>query len=149
MYDRYEINSTTMAIIPLDNMSSKVIEAHHEFVVKKSVLDIMDDSCRFFGSSYEGRHEGTKYLIGINYKSPIIVEESLELIFFPTSSPRMQDCMWLSLAYIEKYYKAGVKTIVHFKNGKSIDLNISYGSLENQVLRATRLESVLHKRKLA
>lgn len=41
-----------------------------------------------------------------------------------------------------------MKTIVHFKNGKSLDLDISFGSLENQVLRATRLESILHKRKL-
>lgn len=148
MYDRYEINSSTIAIIPLDGNSSKIIESHHEFVVHRSVLDIMDDSCRFFGSSYSGRHEGTKYLIGSSYKSPIIVEESRELIFFPTSSPRAQECIWLALSFIEKYYRVGMKTIVHFKNGKSLDLDISFGSLENQVLRATRLESILHKRKL-
>ena len=148
MYERYEINSFTIAIIPLDSESSKVIETHHEFVVKKPVLEIMDDSCRYFGSSYEGRHEGTKSLIGMNYKAPIIIEESLELIFFPTASPRIQECIWISLNYVDRYYRAGDKTILHFKNGKSIDLDISYGALENQILRATRLESVLHKRKL-
>ena len=36
----------------------------------------MDDSCKYFGSSYQGRYEGTKNLIGMNYKLPIIIEES-------------------------------------------------------------------------
>ena len=37
---------------------------------------------------------------------------------------------------------------VKFKNGDCLELNISYGSLENQVLRATRLESILRHRKI-
>lgn len=43
--------------------------------------DIIDQSCRSFGSSYLGRHEGTKHLTGINYKAPIIIEETQSMIF--------------------------------------------------------------------
>ena len=39
------------------------------------------------------------------------------------------------------------KTILVFNSGHLIDLNISYGLLDNQVLRATRLETVLKLRK--
>ena len=36
---------------------------------------------------------------------------------------------------------------LQLKNGKEIDLDISYGSLNNQILRSSRLESVLVSRK--
>lgn len=149
MRENYEINSLTVAIIPIDAHISKVIELENSFLVNRSTSEIIDDSCKFFGSSYLGRHEGTKSLIGVNYKSPIIIEETLELIFFPTASPRIQDCAWISLNYIENYKKMGYFTLINFKNGEQLELEISYGSLENQVLRATRLESILRKRKLA
>lgn len=149
MRNNYEINSTTIAIVPVEENVSKVMELDDSFLVNRSTTEIIDESCKFFGSSYSGRQEGTKKLIGVNYKSPIIIEETLELIFFPTTSPRIQDCVWISLNHIEDYYKKDFSTFVDFKNGKHLELEISYGSLENQILRATRLESILRKRKLA
>ena len=101
MINEYEINCSTMAIISLKKGFSKVIEEEEEFIVSKDTMDIINDSCKFFGSSYIGRFEGTKYLIGINYKAPIIVEESQELIFFPTSSPRFDNCNWICLKIIK------------------------------------------------
>lgn len=149
MKKNYEINSTTIAIIPIDQTTSKIIELEDSFLVNQSSTEIIDESCKFFGSSYIGRHEGTKNLIGVNYKSPIIVEETMELIFFPTTSPRIKDCVWISLNHIVDYVKKDRATFVHFKNGNYLELEISYASLENQILRATRLESILRKRKLA
>lgn len=149
MKEKYEINSSTIAIIPVEQKVSKVIELDNSFLVNRSTSEIIDESCKYFGSSYLGRHEGTKNLIGVNYKSPIIVEETLELIFFPTASPRLEACMWISLNNIENYYKEDLCTYISFKNGKQLELEISYGSLENQILRATRLESMLRKRKLS
>ena len=63
-------------------------------------MKIIENSCRYFGSSYNGRHIGTKNLTGINYKSPIIIEETKNIIFFPTTSPKQSDCSWISLKYI-------------------------------------------------
>lgn len=148
MKTNYEINSSTIAIIPVDLHVSKVLELEDSFLVNQSSTEIIDESCKFFGSSYMGRHEGTKNLIGVNYKSPIIVEETMELIFFPTTSPRMKDCVWISLNHIVDYCKKDCNSFVNFKNGNCLELEISYGSLENQILRATRLESILRKRKL-
>lgn len=149
MKKNYEINSATVAIVPVDQTKSKIIELEDSFLVSQSSTEIIDESCKFFGSSYMGRHEGTKNLIGVNYKSPIIVEETMELIFFPTISPRMKECIWISLNHIVDYTKKDCTTFIHFKNGNYLELEISYGSLENQILRATRLESILRKRKLA
>lgn len=147
MLKDYEINIYTLALIPIKNNVTKVIEEDNEFLVNKKTIDIIDDSCKFFGSSYIGRHTGTKNLIGINYKSPIVIEESNEIIFFPTSSPRFNECCWLSLKNIKNYIKKDNCTKIIFNNEKEINIKISYGSLKNQILRSTLLESVLRSRK--
>lgn len=147
MLENYEITKNTLAIIPIDSKRSEVIEDDETFIINKNSTKIVDDSCKFFGSSLNGRHEGTKNLIGVNYKAPIIVEETNEMIFFPTNSPRIPDCTWISLNNLENYKKNDGKTQIYFKNGKKIDIDVSYGSFENQVLRSTRLESILRKRK--
>lgn len=105
MIKSYEINGNTLAIIPLTKNTSKVIEAEQEIIVEKGSTEIIDESCRYFGSSYNGRFEGTKEILGVSYKSPIIVEESREIIFFPTTSPRISDCHWISLNNIDDYKK--------------------------------------------
>jgi len=143
----YEVNSSTLALIPLNNFETKVIEMDNTFNIKKSVFEIIKESCEYFGSTYLGRHEGTKKLIGISHKAPIIIEESKSIIYFPTTSPRLEKCIWFSLNNIKKYYNINGKTEILFNNNKSIKINISYGSFDNQFLRATKLESVLRKRK--
>ena len=142
----YEINETTLALVPFKD-KTKVYELNHEFIVDKNINKIMEDSCTYFGSSLFGRQRGTSKLIGVTHKAPIIVEESKELIFFPTASPRLKNCSWISLKNIERYYSKKNTICIEFKNKVTIDLNISYGIIDNQVLRATRLESVLRKRK--
>ncbi len=145
----YEISEDTLAVIPIDNYRSKVVEKDKVLIVNMKPMDVIDNSCQFFGSSYHGRHKGTKKLIGVSHKSPIIIEESREIIFFPTNSPRLYDCCWISLKNIEKYKRLNNTSLVIFNTGYLLDLDISYGSLDNQVLRATRLESVLRIRKNA
>ena len=147
--DKYEINNSTLAIIPISKNCSKVIEEENNYIINNSTTEIIDHSCKYFGSSYNGRCEGTKNLVGFNYKTPIIVEESKEIIFFPTSSPRFDNCSWISLNNIEKYIRNEKKSSVFFKNGIVLDFEISYSSLENQILRATMLESKLRQRKNA
>ena len=147
MLETYEISQNTLAIIPLKYKTSKIIENDSEYIIEKSPTEIINHSCKYFGSSFNGRFEGTKHLIGVNYKAPIIVEESRELIFFPTSSPRFDNCYWISLQNIDIYKKEKNKSEIRFKNGSKLLVDISYNSLDNQVLRASRLESVLRRRK--
>ena len=145
--NNYEINNSTLAIIPIDENSSRVLEETEEYIVKKTPFEIIEDSCIYFGSNYKGRYEGTKKLIGMNYKLPIIIEESRNIIFFPTTSPKLFECIWISLNNLNNYFSENDISYINFKNGYNLKLNISQFALENQVLRASRLESVLRKRK--
>ena len=113
----YEVNYNTQVIIPIDKTSSKAVEDDDEYIINDNVMSIlMEHSCEYFGSSYEGRKEGTKKLLGITHKAPIIVEESRKMIFFPTTSPDNSNCIWINLEKIDKYYKVSKKeSAIRFK----------------------------------
>ena len=145
--NQYEINDSTLALIPIDEKNTKVLEESKSFIVKMNSMNIIKKSCEFFGSSYLGRKWGTKNLTGITHKAPIIIEESKNIIYFPTTSPRLKDCIWLSLKHIKDYKNNNGKSIVIFENGQAMTLDISYFSLDNQYLRATKLDLILNKRK--
>ena len=147
MLNNYEINAGTLAIIPINETTTKVIEINNEYIVNKSSFEIIDNSCSYYGSTYKGRYEGTKNLIGMSYKLPIIIEESKNIIFFPTTSPRLEDCSWISLNNIKDYFKSKEGSHIIFKNDSIININVSIFVIESQILRASRLSTVLQSRK--
>ena len=144
----YSINKNTLAVLPFGENKSIVYEKDDCFLVRQKPNKIMDDSCKYYGSSMEGRLKGTDNLIGISYKAPIIIEENSPLVFFPTSSPRLKKCAWISLNNISRYYYDEIsrKSVVKFLNDETIAFSMSYNILNNQVLKANRLEYVLRNR---
>lgn len=145
--DKYRINNNTLAIVPIDQNKTKIYENNNVIVVKKSCNELIKENCEYYGSSYEGRKKGTTDLIGVTHKSPIIIEEKSNIIFFPTSSPRLKTCSWISLKNLESYESYNNSSLLKFENNIEIKIPISNKIINNQVLRATRLESVYEKRK--
>mgnify|MGYP000896077167 FL=1 len=142
----YEINEGTLAILA-KNRKSLILEDDKKYVVDSLPFDVVDHSCKYFGSSYEGRKEGTKEILHINYKVPIIVDNSRNLIFFPTNSPLSDDCSWLSLKSIKSIKEGSFNTTdVIFNNGVSINIPVSKRTMDNQILRASRLDLIMRNR---
>lgn len=148
MLEEYEINDQTLAILPVDKDTSQVIETKRRFYVSKTPRMIISDSCEYYGSTLDGRMHGAKVLTGIQYKTPIVVEESSPMIFFPTESPRKDLCTWINLKHVKDYYESGKKTVVLFENNKKIKVKLSKTSFQNQVYRAARLSQRLNDRKI-
>ena len=148
MINKYEFSKGTLAIVPNDEHSSLVLEDKDRYIVQNKPFQIMEDSCSYFGSSFEGRKEGTKKLLGITHKSPIIIEETRKIIFFPTTSPQADDCVWVSLQRVKKIQKTDFNnTRIIFDNDKEITVNCSYRTIENQLSRASRLDIILRNHK--
>ena len=99
----YEITEETCALIAINNECTKIIELDDEIIIKNSTSKILDYSCKYYGSSYLGRKEGSMNILKNIYKIPIIVEESRNIIFFPISSKRQNDTTWISLKNIKSY----------------------------------------------
>ncbi|GGM25207.1 competence protein [Paraliobacillus quinghaiensis] len=148
----YEINPLTIAIIAMKvngHYHSKVIEASEESIqhIKRSPRKIMDLGCKYFGSSLQGRQEGARDVCGIQNKVPISVDPSSGMYFFPTASPQNPYCSWISHTYIDRIRKApGRGTEFVFKDGSVIILEVSYGSMINQLQRTAQFRYLLDKR---
>lgn len=148
--NQYEINDATLAIIPDKKANSLILEEGTEYKIEAKPLKIIDYSCKYFGSSYVGRREGSKQILQTAYKLPIMIEDTRNIVFFPTNSPEETECSWLALNKIEKIRPLSSRnnyTEIEFANGKILALPISYKSLENQILRASHLESVIRNRR--
>ena len=148
MIMKYEVNQGTLAVMPNDLDSSVVYEDDNRYIINEKAYKIMDDSCKYFGSTYEGRKNGAKEILGAEYKVPIIVEDSSNLIVFPTTSPFSDDCVWISLKRVKNIYKIdSYNTKILFDNNVEIIVPCSFRSVENQLSRASRLDLILRNRK--
>jgi len=145
---KYEISKVTLAIVPNEKTTSLVYEDKERYLVNQTPFEIMEDSCLYFGSTYNGRKEGARSILGAEYKVPIIVDEADNLIVFPTTSPLSSDCIWISLNHLKNYEKLdSYNTKIVFDNDKEIIVPSSYRSIENQVSRASRLDFIMRNRK--
>ena len=142
----YEISSKTCALLAINSQETEVIEEENRFIIDHRATKIIKKSCEYYGCTLEGRLKGSQKQLGMKYKLPIVIENTNELIFFPTTSPRLEDCSWISLNNIKTYQKQGYGTLVEFNNGITIELEISLETLENQINRATRLMLVTRQR---
>ena len=144
---KYEISKGTLAIVPNEE-KSVVYEDGERYIIDETPFNIMEESCLYFGSSYEGRKKGAKKILGAEYKVPIVIEDSDNLIIFPTTSPQSKDCAWISLKRVKNIEKVDCyNTKVIFDNDKEIIVDCSFRSLENQLSRASRLDLILRNHK--
>ena len=145
---KYEINRGTLAIVPQEDERSLIYEDNESYVVDQKPFSIMEESCKYFGSTYEGRKNGARNILGAEYKVPIVIEDSNNLIVFPTTSPKAEDCAWICLNRVKNIKKVdSFNTKITFDNDRELIVPCSYRSIENQLSRASRLDVILRKRK--
>lgn len=145
--NNYEINEETIAVMPVEYEKTKIIETNNEYIINSKAYSVMDQNCKYYGSTYSGRLKAAKEILNCSYKLPILVEESQTIIFFPTKSSLEDDCMWINFNFIKEIKKCDKGSEIYFKNNKSIKTNISKLSIENQISRSTRLSYIVEQRK--
>ncbi|WP_164669547.1 competence protein ComK [Virgibacillus doumboii] len=150
-FPSHEVTPLTIAVIAQDDENGHpttcVLEEQEEYYVQHTPSKIIDYACKFFGSSLRGRQDGTRDVCGITHKAPISIDPSSGMYFFPTTSPTNPKCSWIAHSHIDKVNKGPEHyTEVKFKNGKSVLLDVSYGSMLNQVQRTAQFRFLLDNR---
>ncbi|MET3696328.1 competence protein ComK [Bacillus oleivorans] len=139
----YEIRPDTMAIIPHTYGSktfSMVKETTDSFIVPKKPLEIIKESCGYFGSSYPGRKEGTKQLMSITHKAPVAIDPYHFIYFFPTHSPSREQCSWISLLHVLHFSETNQNdTDVKFVNNEVVTIPTSIDAFRSQLFRTSFL----------
>ena len=80
-------------------------------------------------------------------KTPIVIEDTRNIIFFPLKSTREKNNIWISFNQLTKYTKDGNNTILKFKNNKEITIKFSYYIIDNQVTRSLILDYQINNRR--
>ena len=106
---KYIINRNTLAVIGINFKSCKIVEKEDEFVILRSWQEVINDSCLYYGSSFQGRLEGSRTILNRDYKVPVVINEVDKLIFFSVGNLTDYRCSWVSLKNLNYY---------SFENGK-------------------------------
>ena len=61
---KYEVNYGTLAVVPNNDNNSLVYEDSQRYIIQEVPFRIMEDSCMYFGSTYNGRRESSKSILG-------------------------------------------------------------------------------------
>lgn len=143
----YTINEDTLAVMPLGKKKSIIYENHNCYIIEERVSKVMEKNCQAYGSSIEGRTKGTYSLTGFTYKAPIVISEDKDIVFFPTCSPRLKDCSWISADHINKIYSKNEKSLVEFVNDECLEVDASPRIIQNQYLKSLSLKKAMKNRK--
>ncbi|CAH2713537.1 hypothetical protein BACCIP111895_00673 [Neobacillus rhizosphaerae] len=146
----YEVNSCTMFIQPVEYGSktySLIYEVEDEFLSPVKPLEIIKNSCDYFGANYESRKRGSRKIIGNKRKVPIMIESTNHLFFFPTISPNSKECIWISHEHVENYIRIGPhQTLITFQNKQSHHFQVPYSTIEHQMLKTSLLKTKILQR---
>lgn len=128
-------------------LQSVVMENVELISVEGKPTDVIDQNTRYHGSSLQGACEGSRVILGGKYSMlPIIVNEKLNLFYFPTTSPQRKDCVWFALHRIRSYHRFGKRTFVLFENNATFIANITYESFDSKYERACKLKNWTDRR---
>jgi len=149
--ESYIIGEKTLAVVGLDYHSSQIIESEREFIVFQNWHDILEKSCLYYSSSFQGRIDASKFLLNKDYKLPIMLSEIGSLIFFPVGNQTNYNCVWISLKSLESYFILTGKVKLSFTSDRVLFISSGKEAFENQLLKAYNLEKVFisrHKKML-
>src|SRR5699024_2152818 len=148
----FELTPFTYAVLSQEledgELVTYVLEETQEYIMSTTPTKIIEQACKYYGSSLKGRVEGTKEVSEFIYKPPIAINPSTGMFFFPTSSPRIKTCSWIAHSHILILHPKEDQRITEivFKNGRKVIVPVSYGSITNQLQRTAQFRYELEKR---
>ena len=139
--EKYRITKRTVAILPSFDfvMQSRIIlEDGTEISTPLRPYQLLQLSCRQYNSSIEERIFIAKRVAGVKGKVPVVIEPTSGLVFFPTKSPKREDCEWYAWSHVQDISTVEGNSNGHVitKNGHTIATNATPYVLRNQ-LKAT------------
>ncbi|MGM0854958.1 MAG: competence protein ComK [Bacillota bacterium] len=103
---------------------------------EKSVMEILEDSCMVYRSTYDGRIKAVRHATKYLRKTPLMVCPQEFIYAIPTIAPTDYDCIWLFCQHIESTVTSEGKTYIQFTNGEQLEINCSEKVITKQRERA-------------
>lgn len=121
-----------------------VVEKKKNIIIEMDSFKFLKRNCSYYGHSYNLQRQ---FIIdNFNYyiKTPIVVSEFNMIIFFPTTSPKSKECIWISYNNVERYIKEDNYTKIYFKGGKILNISTPYSTIDYQITKCIKIEKFLN-----
>ena len=125
-----------------------IIEKKARVSVKMDSFKFLKKSCAFYGHSYQMQRQFVIDNFNYYIKTPIILSEYDMIIFFPTTTPKSKECIWISYNNVERYVKEYDYTKIYFKGGKVVNVSASYSTIDSQITKCIKIEKFINDMKL-
>jgi competence protein ComK len=144
--ENYEVNKSTMALIPVANMEydTLVIEEYRQLFVKSPPIHLIKDACLEGDATYEGRRKAVMHNFGVKQKAPIPINPRENIFAFPTLSPTSFECIWIFYHHVHSITPKKseddptIQSLIVFKNGHELPMNETVYIIEKQLYRTAR-----------
>lgn len=117
-------------------------EYHHHLTIhfadgtiqesEKKGIAYLDELCRAYGSTYEGRRQAACSILSIRQKAPIYVNDSL--IMFPNAM-NVEHKFWINYLQIKDMKEVSYQTMFTFLNDSEVLVDMGYRSAIRQKQR--------------
>lgn len=149
----YVINADTMVILPHfdkhGNLFSVVFEVDRRFYVNLKPWEIINNSCLFNGSSFQGRVEGAMHITKYNRMVPIMICNRQGIFFFPTQSAKSERCIWFAHDHIKSIIAADSESCeVLLNNRVRVPVMSTKAAFETKVNRTAQYRHLVNQQEL-
>ncbi len=142
--NRYIINDDVLCFTSINNGTGTfLIEKDKELDLEINPLDLVKLSCKFYGNSYGIQRHFIIDVFDFYIKTPIIVSLYNMFIYFPTTTPSSDKCIWIAYNNIDRYVREDGFTKIYFDGGKEINIDVSYATIDNQITKCIKIEKYL------
>lgn len=114
---------------------TKVVENNRSFIVQKSPLEIMRDSCKHYRANFDSIIRSSKSDLKKRHKPPVMLTHSNNrpLMFFPLLSPSLHQNSWIAYHAIKDVHKQTDGVCIVMKDDTKMPLNTSMATVYRQL----------------
>lgn len=128
-----------IAVAPhYDGIHSSIVYTHQGSLYKREFADeVIDDLCRYFGSTLDGRKNATRHKLNLRKNPPLLLSEILQACAFEIPD-KNQELIWIiDLNYEIEQVKNGCELI--FGDHVRIYTSLSVNSVNNRRQKAIQM----------
>lgn len=141
IFPNYIITPKTQAILPANQIEydTIVIEQGRELFINRPATTLIEDSCLYYGSTYDGRRQSVIERTNFKRKTPIPISIHSSIYAFPTHSPADKNCTWIFSNHIESLQSIknapNPITQINLTKSKTLAIPVSPSTIQTQIKR--------------
>lgn len=143
VYNQEIITESTMALLPhytnTGHLHCTLLETFGETRIEQNTYFVLNESCVYYGGSFDGSLKSTRRILKGQKNLPIMVSIPLEYCMIPLGSPMKKDTAWVAYQHIKDIDSNGPSSTIIFHNQVKLEVNISKSVLERRREKAAHL----------